>query len=176
MLSWQWGCKYSISTWYFSKLLYPSGYWMKKDYPTRLLELAKTFCNLREFFLVSTRGVDVNKRTVTTHSFSLWYIFGHHKNSCLFFFNFIGHIMVYIKICHNWVIFSIRFSCKQLIQPSSRYHKWSSELLIFQGDLDMDMWLERTHKLIQVFLKQMFYSLEFFLMSLFNVYTVTNFY
>ena len=42
-------------------------------------------------------------------------------SSCLFSFSFIGHILAYIKICHNRVYvsnFLVTFSCKQLIQPS----------------------------------------------------------
>ena len=37
-------------------------------------------------------------------------------SSCLFLFSFIGHILAQIKIYHT---LSLRFSCQQLIQPSS---------------------------------------------------------
>ena len=43
------------------------------------------------------------------------------------FLSFIGHILVEIKICHNWVHdlnFSLRFSCLQIIQPSSYYESF----------------------------------------------------
>ena len=65
------------------------------------------------------REVDVDKRTVTTHSYSLLnrIRFGLYMNSCLFAFCFIGHFLAQIKIWHNWVHVlnvSLRFS----IQPS----------------------------------------------------------
>ena len=45
--------------------------------------------------IVFLRGVDVNKRTATTHSYS-WLLrlrFGHYMSSCFFSFSFIGHIL-----------------------------------------------------------------------------------
>ena len=51
--------------------------------------------------LLQSRGVDVNKRTATKHSYSLiqGMRFGHYMDSCLFSFSFIGHILAEIKIC-----------------------------------------------------------------------------
>ena len=55
--------------------------------------------------LPATRGVDVKKRTVTMHSYSVLQgiRFGHYMSCCLFSFSYIGHILDSIQICHNWV-------------------------------------------------------------------------
>ena len=52
-----------------------------------------------------TRGVDVNKRTATTHSCRLLQgiKFDYFKCSCLFSHSFIGHILAQMKINHVYV-------------------------------------------------------------------------
>ena len=65
------------------------------------------FPNPRAYEMEYNRGVDDNKRTVTTLSCT-WQQgirFGHYMSSCQFSFSFIGHILAYIKIWHNPVTF-----------------------------------------------------------------------
>ena len=58
------------------------------------LSLITTLFSLHVLQLIQVRGVNVNKRTVTTHSYILRYgiRLGHFMSRCLFSFAFIGHI------------------------------------------------------------------------------------
>ena len=69
----------------------------KKDFPISPLDLLSPKLGEKPYLLSlsRSRGISVNKRTVTRHSCSLlWGIrIGHIMSSCLFSFSLIGHIL-----------------------------------------------------------------------------------
>ena len=89
-------------------------------YEVKLKTVRRTKSRRENFlycFLLLPRGVDVNRRTVTTQFCSLLYgdkIWPLYEQLSIVLLTF-GHILSNIKTCHNWIhmfqTFSLRFSC-----------------------------------------------------------------
>ena len=67
------------------------------------------------------RGVDVKKRTETTHSYNIR--FGHNISNCLFSFSFIDHILIFAIIQFMFTHFPVTFLLLNTIIQPSRLHQ-----------------------------------------------------